>query len=140
MIQPEFGARPAVLRCARCGKFVDWEEARLQIVCRCRPHLDLPPVLVRESAQDDRVSALHLFARDFGHTDIVALGDIMNLGDAHLLVAELKDELAGALAYRLMPDALHIIALATDPMWQRSGVGGHRRSISTSTAATGSWN
>src|SRR5262249_32769974 len=32
---------------------------------------------------------------------------------------------AGALAYRLLGDALHIVALATDPMWQRSGVGGH---------------
>jgi len=32
---------------------------------------------------------------------------------------------AGALAYRLLPDALQIVALATDPMWQRSGVGGY---------------
>src|SRR5262249_58646034 len=32
---------------------------------------------------------------------------------------------AGALAYRLLGDALHIVALATDRMWQRSGVGGH---------------
>ena len=34
-------------------------------------------------------------------------------------------DLSGALAYRLFGDALHIVALATDPMWQRSGVGGH---------------
>jgi ribosomal protein S18 acetylase RimI-like enzyme len=34
-------------------------------------------------------------------------------------------EPSGALAYRLLGDALHIVALATDPMWQRSGVGGH---------------
>ena len=39
-----FGAKPAVLRCGRCGKFVDWEDARLQVVCGCRPHLELPPV------------------------------------------------------------------------------------------------
>ena len=32
-------------------------------------------------------------------------------------------ELAGALAYRLRGDELHIVALATDPTWQRSGVG-----------------
>jgi ribosomal protein S18 acetylase RimI-like enzyme len=41
------------------------------------------------------------------------------------LVAEMRDEVAGALAYRLLPDALQIVALATDPMWQRSGVGGY---------------
>ena len=46
----DFGAKPAVLRCSRCGKFVDWGDARVQIVCSCRPHLDLPPVLVREEA------------------------------------------------------------------------------------------
>ena len=34
-------------------------------------------------------------------------------------------EVAGALAYRLLPDALHVVALATDPMWQRSGVATH---------------
>jgi ribosomal protein S18 acetylase RimI-like enzyme len=41
------------------------------------------------------------------------------------MVAEMKGELAGALAYRLLPDALHVVALATDPMWQRSGVASH---------------
>ena len=35
------------------------------------------------------------------------------------------EDRSGALAYRLLGDALHIVALATDPMWQRSGVGGH---------------
>jgi len=44
MTDDQFGAKPAVLRCARCGKFVDWEEAQVQVVCTCRPHLDLPPV------------------------------------------------------------------------------------------------
>jgi ribosomal protein S18 acetylase RimI-like enzyme len=34
-------------------------------------------------------------------------------------------ELSGALVYRLLNDALHVVALATDPGWQRSGVGGH---------------
>jgi ribosomal protein S18 acetylase RimI-like enzyme len=41
------------------------------------------------------------------------------------LVALMHQEPSGALAYRLFGDALHIAALATDPMWQRSGVGGH---------------
>src|SRR5882672_5131846 len=92
----QFGAKPAVLRCSRCGKFVDWDEAQVQVVCSCRPRIDLPPVLVREATDSDRAAARELFARDFGRTHIVALGD-----------------------------ALHIVALATDPMWQRSGVGGH---------------
>jgi hypothetical protein len=42
-----FGSKPSVLRCSRCGKFVDREEARLQVVCGCRPHVGLPPVDVR---------------------------------------------------------------------------------------------
>ena len=42
-----------------------------------------------------------------------------------MLVAEMRGELAGALTYRLVRDALHIVALATDPMWQRSGVATH---------------
>lgn len=37
----------------------------------------------------------------------------------------MRAAVAGALAYRLLPDALRIVALATDPMWQRSGVGGY---------------
>ena len=53
----QFGAKPAVLRCSRCGKFVDWEDAQVQIVCTCRPHLELPPVLVREATDADRAAA-----------------------------------------------------------------------------------
>jgi len=49
----------------------------------------------------------------------------MSLEECPVLVAELRGELAGALAYRLVPDALHIVALATEPMWQRSGVATH---------------
>jgi ribosomal protein S18 acetylase RimI-like enzyme len=41
------------------------------------------------------------------------------------LVAVMSGPPSGALAYRLIDSALHIVALATDPMWQRSGVGGH---------------
>ena len=37
----------------------------------------------------------------------------------------MNGEIAGALAYRLVDSGLHIVALATDPMWQRSGVGGY---------------
>jgi len=120
-----FTAKPAVLRCSRCGKFVDWDEAQLQVVCDCRPHLHLPPVLVREANDGDRRPASELFERDFGHRRIVAFGEVMELDTMPALVAEMRGELGGALAYRLLGESLHIVALATDPMWQRSGVGGH---------------
>ena len=120
-----FGAKPTVLRCARCGKFVDWQDARLQVVCECRAHLDLPPVLVREATDEDRPALVALFQRDFGRTSIVAFGHVMTLDDAPALVAAMKGDLAGALAYRLRGDGLQIVALATDPTWQRSGVGGY---------------
>jgi ribosomal protein S18 acetylase RimI-like enzyme len=121
----ELGAKPAVLRCSRCGKFVDWEDARVQTICSCRPHLDLPPVLVREATDADRPAVRELFQRDFGRTKIVAFGEVMDLDQVLSLVAVFYDDPSGALAYRLLGDALHIVALATDPMWQRSGVGGH---------------
>src|SRR5688572_1854057 len=120
-----FGAKPAVLRCGRCGKFVDWEDARLQVVCGCRPHLELPPVLVREATPVEREKALELFKRDFGHRQLVAYGEAVSLDEAPALVATTDQEIAGALAWRHFDGAFHILALATDPMWQRSGVGGH---------------
>lgn len=120
-----FGARADVLRCGRCGKFVDWEDARLQIVCGCRPHLDLPPVLVREGSPDDRAAALELFRRDFGPAQLIAYGEAVSLDAAEVLVAETGKAIAGALAWRPFDGAFHILALATDPMWQRAGVGGH---------------
>jgi ribosomal protein S18 acetylase RimI-like enzyme len=49
----------------------------------------------------------------------------MDLDAAPTIVVEMNGEIGGALAYRLVDAGLHIIALATDPMWQRSGVGGH---------------
>jgi ribosomal protein S18 acetylase RimI-like enzyme len=120
------GAKPSVLRCGRCGRFVDWEDAKVQIVCACRPRLQLPPVLVRDAAPPDRDAALDLFVRDFGHTEVMAFGERVDFsGVRDLLIAEMKGELAGALAYRTTADALQILALATDPMWQRTGVGGH---------------
>jgi len=119
------GAKPAVLRCSRCGKFVDWEAARLQIVCGCRPRLDLPPVLVREATDLDRAAVLTLFERDFGRTRLVSFGEPLELETMATVVADSEGELAGALAYRDRQEALHIVALATDPLWQRSGVGGH---------------
>jgi ribosomal protein S18 acetylase RimI-like enzyme len=125
MPSDQFGAKPAVLRCSRCGKFVDWGEAQVQIVCTCRPRLDLPPVLVREATDTDRAAARELFERDFGRTKIVAFGEVMDVDQMPALVAVMYQEPSGALAYRLLGDALHIVALATDPMWQRSGVGGH---------------
>ena len=121
----QFGAKPAVLRCARCGKFVDWDEAHVQIVCSCRMRIELPPVLVREATDADRPAVRELFARDFGRTKVVAFGEVMDIDQMPALVAVMTAEPSGALAYRLHGDALHIVALATDPMWQRSGVGGH---------------
>jgi GNAT superfamily N-acetyltransferase len=121
----QFGAKPVVLRCSRCGKFVDWEEAHLQVVCTCRPRLDLPPVLVREATDADRTAARELFQHDFGRTKIVAFGEVMDVDQMPALVAVLTTDPCGALAYRLLGEALHVVALATDPMWQRSSVGGH---------------
>ncbi len=121
----QFGAKPAVLRCSRCGRFVDWEEAQVQVICSCKPHVDLPPVLVREATDSDRAAARELFTRDFGRTKIVAYSEVMDIDQMPALVAVRYEEPSGALAYRLHGDALHIVALATDPMWQRSGVGGH---------------
>ena len=118
----QFGAKPAVLRCGRCGKFVDWEEAHVQIVCTCRPRIDMPPVLVREATDDDRRAARELFNQDFGRTKIVAFGELMDIDEMPALVAVRHSTPSGALAYRLLGDALHVVALATDPMWQRSGV------------------
>jgi GNAT superfamily N-acetyltransferase len=123
--RPAYGAKPAVLRCSRCGKFVDWEDSRLQVVCECRPRLELPPVLVREATDGERPSVLALFQRDFGRTRVVAFGEPMRLDDAPALVAVMQGDLAGALAYRLRGDSLQIVALATDAAWQRSGVGGY---------------
>ena len=120
-----FDTKPAVLRCSRCGMFVDWAEARAQVVCECRPRIELPPVLVREAGDVDRAGALDLFRRDFGRSGIIAFGQLMDLDAAPTIVAEMNGEIGGALAYRLVDVGLHIVALATDPMWQRSGVGGH---------------
>jgi ribosomal protein S18 acetylase RimI-like enzyme len=102
---------------------VDWEEAQLQTVCGgCRPRFSLPSILVRQAEPEDRDAALSIFRRDFGRAALVAFGQKLNLLDHPAIVAEVKGDLAGALAYRLMRDALHIIAVATDPLWQRSGV------------------
>lgn len=126
MPSPLFSAKPSVLRCARCGRFVDWAEARLQLVCGCRPHVDLPALKVRACEPDERTAVLDLFQRDFGSTYVEAFGAELDLADVPVLVALVKDDqLAGALAYRMDDDALQMLALATDPMWQRAGVGGH---------------
>jgi N-acetylglutamate synthase-like GNAT family acetyltransferase len=114
-----------VLRCARCGRFVDWTDSRLQTVCQCRPRIDLPPVYVRGAEPADADATLELFQRDFRRAEVLAFGEMLALAALPAIVAEMKGEVAGALAYRRLPDALHIVALATDPMWQRSGVGGY---------------
>jgi ribosomal protein S18 acetylase RimI-like enzyme len=117
--------RQPVLRCGRCGKFVDWEESRLQVVCTCRPHLDLYPVLVREGVDGDRERTQSLFRRHFGHAPVVAFGAVVPLDQAPTLVAEIENEVGGALAWRTFNGAFHIIAVASDPMWQRAGLGSH---------------
>ena len=125
MSPTSFSARPNVLRCGRCGRFVDWGEARLQVVCGCRPRLDLPPVMTRDEMPAEREDVLDLFRRDFGRTRIASFGEVISLEGTSTLVAEMRGEVGGALAWKTREDALQIVALATDPMWQRSGVGGH---------------
>jgi ribosomal protein S18 acetylase RimI-like enzyme len=115
----------AVLRCGRCGLFVGWPDSRLQIVCTCRPHLESLPVLVREATADDRVKARQIFMRHFGHTPVVAFGEVLSLETAAMLVAEAEGDVGAALAWRLLDTALHVMAVATDPMWQRAGLAGH---------------
>jgi len=120
-----FSARPTVLRCGRCGRFMDWAEGRIQVVCGCRSHIDLPPVLTREAAPDERQGVLDLFQQDFGRTRVATFGDVVDLSAVDTIVAEMSGGVAGALAWRQVGDAVHVVAIATDPMWQRSGVGGH---------------
>jgi ribosomal protein S18 acetylase RimI-like enzyme len=116
---------PAVLRCGRCGRIAGWDDARVQIVCGCRSRLELPPPLVREAAPVDRPRALEIFRREFGDRQLVAAGHPVSVEEGELLVGEAEEGIAGALAWRQMNGGLHIIALATDPLWQRSGVGGY---------------
>jgi GNAT superfamily N-acetyltransferase len=126
MSSKAFSPKPNVLRCSRCGRFVDWAEARLQVVCECRPHLELPPVLTHDATKTDRDAALDLFRRDFGRTKVVAFGETVSLDQIPaIVVAEMEGDISGALAWRRHGEALQVVALATDPMWQRSGVGGH---------------
>lgn len=119
-----FEGHPAVLRCGRCGRLTDWTDARLQVLCGCRPTLELPPALVRDPDEADRANALELFRREFGTHQLVAGGAPVSIEAASLLVAETEGGITGALAWRLLDHALHVVALATDPLWQRAGVGG----------------
>lgn len=123
MARAQFGSKPSVLRCSRCGRFVDWEAARLQIVCGCRQHVELPPVIVRASAAADRAAITALFLRDVGRTTLIAFGEAVDIAGVPTVVVDMDGDLAGALAYRRHGDAVQIVALATDPEWQRSGVG-----------------
>jgi ribosomal protein S18 acetylase RimI-like enzyme len=94
-------------------------------VCGCRPRVDLAPPLVREATAADRALADDIFRREFGGRQLVADGQPVTPERAELLVAETEGGVAGALAWRRLTDALHIIALATDPMWQRAGIGSY---------------
>lgn len=120
-----YPSAPAVLRCGRCGRIAGWNEARVQIICECRPRLELPPPLVREASSEDRPRALEIFGREFGDRQLVAGGQPVSVENGELLVGETEGGIAGALAWRRLDGALHIIALATDPLWQRSGLGGN---------------
>ena len=115
----------AVLRCGRCGRVAAWPAARLQVVCGCRARVDLAPPLVREATRAERELADEMFHREFGGRQLVADGQPITLERALLLVAETEGGISGALAWRQLADALHIIALATDPMWQRGGIGSY---------------
>ena len=119
-----FEGRPAVLRCGRCGRFADWKDARLQVVCGCRAVIALPPVLVREASGADRRIALELLEKEFAGRPFVADGARVPGEALSLLVAESEGGITGALAWRAIDPVLQIVAMATDPMWQRSGVGG----------------
>jgi ribosomal protein S18 acetylase RimI-like enzyme len=125
MTDVEYHAKPKALRCSRCGRFVDWTEARLQVICSCRPHFDLPPVLTRPAGSADRPAALDLLRRDFGVQQVFAFGELVDLDALETVVADMQGEIAGVLAYRRKGDTLQIVALGTDPMWQRAGVGAH---------------
>ena len=114
-----------MLRCARCGRIADWNDARVQVVCSCRPRLELPPPLVRDASAGDRDRAVEIFEREFRGRQLVAEGQPVSIADAELLVAETEGGISGALAWRRLDEQLHIVALGTDPMWQRSGVGGY---------------
>jgi ribosomal protein S18 acetylase RimI-like enzyme len=85
----------------------------------------LPPPLVREASSEDRPRALEIFGREFGDRQLVAGGQPVSVENGELLVGETEGGIAGALAWRRLDGALHIIALATDPLWQRSGLGGN---------------
>ncbi len=124
MSEPDLGP-PAVLRCGRCGRVAAWPEARLQVVCGCRSRVDLSPPFVREATVDDRVQAEDIFRREFGERQLVADGQPVTPQHAELLVAETEGGITGALAWRRLDGSLHIIALATDPMWQRAGIGSY---------------
>lgn len=121
----QYPGPPAVLRCGRCGRISGWKDARVQIVCGCRPRLELPPPLVREAADEDRPGAYEIFTREFGERQLVADGKPVSVEEGELLVGETEDGIAGALAFRRLDGVLHVIALATDPLWQRSGLGGY---------------
>lgn len=121
-MRPEVPWTP-VLRCGRCGRVAAWPDARLQVVCGCRPRVDLAPPLIREATPADREAAQDIFRREFGGRQLVADGQPVAPELADLLVAETVGGVSGALAWRRLTAALHIVALATDPMWQRAGIG-----------------
>jgi ribosomal protein S18 acetylase RimI-like enzyme len=56
---------------------------------------------------------------------MITFGEVLHLETLPTVVADVDGEIAGALAHMERQGILHIVALATDPTWQRSGVGGY---------------
>ena len=82
MTSSDYSNRPAVLRCGRCGRIADWTDARLQVVCDCRPRLELPPPLVREAESADRDRAIEILHREFRGRQLVADGEPISVDAA----------------------------------------------------------
>ena len=123
------GVRREAGRCcaaAAAGSSSTGKMSRLQVVCTCRPHLDLPPVLVREATPEEREKALEpLQAPLRAHASSSPSARRWRSTVRRRWSRKPKDEIGAALAWRPFDGALHILALATDPMWQRAGLGGH---------------
>ena len=116
----EFEAKPAVLPVRPLRESGGLGRAQLRVVCSCRPHIPCR----RSSWSTKRATRNAVIAtssrRDFGRKKIIAFGEVMNVDEMPALVATTYEEVSGALAYRLHGDGLHIVALATDVLWQRS--------------------
>ena len=83
---------------------------------RCSPAKQPRPIATRRSRCSAVISAARASRR---------FGEVVPLEQTSTIVADTQGDISGALAWKPREDALQIVALATDPMWQRSGVGGY---------------